>query len=100
MQLVSRPAGLGVCMQVLLAVPALRDFYILPHAGQQLRKGPIGSALQELVQTTYGVLSMIDSFIGMHALCRSPALLFMQCYYCGILPACLNQAASCMRHES
>jgi hypothetical protein len=41
-------------MQVLLAVPALRDFYTLPSCGQQLRKGPIGSALQELVQTAYG----------------------------------------------
>ena len=45
---------LAGCMQVLLAVPALRDFYLLPPAGQQLRKGPIGSALQDLTLTAYG----------------------------------------------
>lgn len=40
--------------QVLVAVPALRDFCILPQPGEQLKKGPIGRALEELVQTVYG----------------------------------------------
>lgn len=43
-----------VCMQVLVSVPALRDFCTQPQRRPQIRKGPIGAALQELVQTVYG----------------------------------------------
>ncbi len=42
------------CVQVLVSVPALKDFCTQPHSGPQLQKGPIGGALQELVQTVYG----------------------------------------------
>ena len=37
-----------------MAVPALRDFCTLPQPGEQLKKGPIGRALEELVQTVNG----------------------------------------------
>ncbi|KAK9916670.1 hypothetical protein WJX75_005528 [Coccomyxa subellipsoidea] len=41
-------------LQALVSVPALRDFYTKPQKGPQLQKGPIGAALQEVVQTVYG----------------------------------------------
>ena len=41
-------------MQALVSVPKLRDFCLEPAGPHQLKKGPIGSALQELVQTVYG----------------------------------------------
>ena len=41
-------------MQALVSVPKLRDFCLEPAGSHRLRKGPIGSALQELVQTVYG----------------------------------------------
>ena len=47
-------SGDGWVWQVLVAVPTLRDFCTLPQPGEQLKKGPIGRALEELVQTVNG----------------------------------------------
>ena len=41
-------------MQALVSVPQLREFCLAPAGSLQLKKGPIGSALQELVKTVYG----------------------------------------------
>ena len=42
--------------QVLVSVPKLRDFCIEPDISPQLKKGPIGAAVQELIQNVYGAL--------------------------------------------
>ena len=44
-------------LQVLVSVPVLRDFCLELSSSHQLRLDPIGSALQELVQTVYGELA-------------------------------------------
>ena len=41
-------------VQALVSVPMLRDFCLEPAGPHHLKRGPIGSALQELVQTVYG----------------------------------------------
>ena len=41
-------------MQALVSVPNLRDAYTQPKEGTQLKKGAIGNALEELIQTVYG----------------------------------------------
>ena len=45
----------GACMvQVLVSVPQLRDCCLQPMDPHPVKKGPIGAALQELVQSVYG----------------------------------------------
>lgn len=56
-------------MQALVSVPKLRDFCLEPAGSHQLRKGPIGSALQELVQTVYGARTTSHA----HFCCRTAA---------------------------
>ena len=45
----------GACtVQVLVSVPQLRDCCLQPMDSHPVKKGPIGAALQELVQSVYG----------------------------------------------
>ena len=57
----------GACtVQVLVSVPQLRDCCLQPMDTHPVKKGPIGAALQELVQSVYGARGCDSSSITEH----------------------------------
>jgi hypothetical protein len=61
-----------LCLQALCSIPALRDAYVQPTNGAQLKKGPIGSAMEELIQTIYGAIDAECCF-SIHAAQLAPS---------------------------